>query len=1009
MQILLFCICAILPSLLSSQVSPPVYSPKNTQERKQHSGNPAQRDPSQSRELENCFSSSVCSNGLQRNWAQEIMGLDLVAEDLKESDAKVKVAIIDDGFDFEGSRQHLYDTSPAISHGYQYEGPYVSGGNFGRAIGPIKQMQFDRSNAGGHGTAVTGLIAGAHGLSAGKNVEVKVFQVFDRYRRSTVGLRTRATIQRACDEGYKVINASFGNIGDESGILEMEEENKKLLDYLASKGCIVVASAGNSSFRTKRDHLNRDDAYIRVEASDLGHGLSSFTSNGELLAPGADVFTLKSEGSFVSKYSQVQVACEDFPHGNFVNGTSFSAPLVSGVVALIRGELENKGFVERLRSQESSLEVAHAKEIALVNRILQASQINGEVHAFKAWTLTKQLAEHRDQNRPENGVEELNFEKIDEQFITDLAGEYRDPICEERERCFHQKNCQEFKSCFNRLRRASILCPPQKIDGRDRLEDMIDLSLKHDHIELALQYLDLAKTRLAGFNPEVFIQRMYRKLKDRWRMEKFDAFSSNLVKFHVLVKLLPYFEGEKLEELLNVLLSSTDLEERIRKRIDFGSEQDLAVLAASFNQLRLRIGDESFVELFNRLSSRSTSTLAIARLFNEFFSRESFQSVSEELKKTEEDFYRRVLRNPQLADAYFKSHTWFREGLLRNKNQLQEVFQEISRDSTVEFNIMAIPLAMELSFAHANDMAHKAVELREFTQLRSRQSVGQLDSEQSLRLHELEKWLSGVNTSQTMEATNRYRNFVKKVLFQLAHNDHWPSYHRKQLGRVVRQQLAEQIRELPPDEARRVEDLLYSSIGTANNVDFVSGFFPEIESRDLVDMSAEEFQEKTGMNLGRLVEIAARRVRSYRQGLFLTKDPKRKQELLNLFANVLPYFSLWRLENEERSKYLIAGVVDEFLSQGLEIYSDFHLNKEHQIEHVFTLSLIMQIKNSAGIEAMLGERIEILKQEKPPQRLRLFEKIESVLQRANENPDVFNPASLNNLERWRDQLLDPEN
>ena len=131
--------------------------------------------------------------------------------------------------------------------------------------------------------------------------------------------------------------------------------------------------------------------------------------------------------------------------------------------------------------------------------------------------------------------------------------------------------------------------------------------------------------------------------------------------------------------------------------------------------------------------------------------------------------------------------------------------------------------------------------------------------------------------------------------------------------------------------------------------------------------------------------------------------------MLNLFANVLPYFSLWRLENEERSKYLIAGVVDEFLSQGLEIYSDFHLNKEHQIEHVFTLSLIMQIKNSAGIEAMLGERIEILKQEKPPQRLRLFEKIESVLQRANENPDVFNPASLNNLERWRDQLLDPEN
>ena len=159
----------------------------------------------------------------------------------------------------------------------------------------------------GHGTLVAGLI---HAVAP--EAELVPIRAFDSYGNSTLFLAT-AAIYAAVDLDVDVINMSF-SIGEDSPVFQ------EALNYAWSQGVILVASVGN-------DGIDAGDIYpaaypwvIGVAATDMEDHLESFSNFGrtvEVTAPGDIVST--------------------YPGGLYAraSGTSFSAPMVSGSIALL--------------------------------------------------------------------------------------------------------------------------------------------------------------------------------------------------------------------------------------------------------------------------------------------------------------------------------------------------------------------------------------------------------------------------------------------------------------------------------------------------------------------------------------------------------------------------------------------------------------------------------------------------------------------------------------------------
>ncbi|MER7795277.1 type VII secretion-associated serine protease mycosin [Streptomyces sp. NPDC097640] len=178
----------------------------------------------------------------------------------------------------------------------------------------------------GHGTKVAGIIAarprsgtGFVGLAP----EAKILPIRQNDEKGSGTTDTMATaIDEAVKKGARVINISQDTVKP----LQANNNLERAINNALEKNVVVVASAGNDGIdgKVKKTYPAAYEGVLAVGSSDRNNERAPFSQAGDFVgvaAPGVDMVSTVPRGG----------QCVD-------NGTSFSAPYVAGVAALIRAK-----------------------------------------------------------------------------------------------------------------------------------------------------------------------------------------------------------------------------------------------------------------------------------------------------------------------------------------------------------------------------------------------------------------------------------------------------------------------------------------------------------------------------------------------------------------------------------------------------------------------------------------------------------------------------------------------
>ncbi|EFL22841.1 serine protease (putative secreted protein) [Streptomyces himastatinicus ATCC 53653] len=252
-------------------------------------------------------------------WSLQRVLLDQLWQDTKGKDAEgrpVKVAVIDTGVD--NTNRQLKDAVDTKDGSEVRKGGKKSLSKGKKGDGTDDSV--------GHGTKVAGIIAARPHSGTGFvgiAPESKIIPIRQNDEKGSGTTDTMATaIDRAVQAGAGVINISQDTVKP----LEANNNLQRAVQNALKANVVVVASAGNDGLdgKVKKTYPAAYDGVLAVGASDRNNERAPFSQSGDFVdvaAPGVEMVSTVPKGG----------QCVD-------NGTSFSAPYVAGVAALIRAK-----------------------------------------------------------------------------------------------------------------------------------------------------------------------------------------------------------------------------------------------------------------------------------------------------------------------------------------------------------------------------------------------------------------------------------------------------------------------------------------------------------------------------------------------------------------------------------------------------------------------------------------------------------------------------------------------
>ncbi len=254
------------------------------------------------------------------------------------------------------------------SIGWDFGGTGSSDGSPTPDSNPIEDVPLHGTLVAGVASAVTNNGIGVAGIGfKSKIMPVKVAQenITDPTSRERLIVYGFEGIKYAADNGAKVINCSWGG----GGFSQAEQD---VINYAVSKGALVVVAAGNdntSAYEYPAAYKNVLTA-AATGYNDIRSYFSNYGSYVDLCAPGTSIYGTFQPNAYTSG-----------------SGTSFSAPQVSGLAALVFAKFPN--YTPLQVAQQIRV---NCDNIDSVNPGFEYQLGSGRINAYKALTNTNSEA-----------------------------------------------------------------------------------------------------------------------------------------------------------------------------------------------------------------------------------------------------------------------------------------------------------------------------------------------------------------------------------------------------------------------------------------------------------------------------------------------------------------------------------------------------------------------------------------------------------------------------------------
>ena len=262
--------------------------------------------------------------------------------DISNGDASVKIAILDTGVDCDAV-DLAGKCAEQISFVTDYSSTLDDIVAHGTHVAGIAAANTDNAK----GTAGVGWQTSIGSLKACYEYSIDLLPPLGFY--VTVGVcpvsASAAAITHAADNGYHVINMSYGSdvidaSGEPGGPSAPPNAESAAIAYAWSQGVVIVAAAGNDSDTTQLYPAAYNEV-IAVAASDRFDNLASFSTFGNtwvsMIAPGENIISTEPDIScllFVPGYIPGVDDCLTWK-----SGTSMASPHVAGAAALLWAQL----------------------------------------------------------------------------------------------------------------------------------------------------------------------------------------------------------------------------------------------------------------------------------------------------------------------------------------------------------------------------------------------------------------------------------------------------------------------------------------------------------------------------------------------------------------------------------------------------------------------------------------------------------------------------------------------